>query len=117
MLPVHFAQGEVVRGMNHVYSTHFLLPVLVFILVTVLVLLELIVSASLFSLLDVRVAVMVCDMVGLFSLVWVTVTFVFGEPMEDMSVVIGFCWEATQASPAPRPARKFFIIFKTMIDK
>ena len=69
-------------------------------------------SSSLFSLVEVRDAVMVCDITGLFSLVWVTVTFVFGEPMEEISVVIGFCWEATQASPAPRPARENFVVPK-----
>ena len=86
-----------------------------FILVFILVLLELIISASLFSLLEVRVAVMVCEMTGLFSLVWVTVTFVLGEPIEEISVVIGFCWEATQARPAPRPARENSLSFLNQI--
>jgi hypothetical protein len=36
-------------------------------------------------------AVMLWVITGLFSLVMVTVTLVFGEPMEEISVVIGFC--------------------------
>ena len=76
---------------------------LVLVLVSVLVLIELIVSASLLVLDDVIMAVMVWVMVGLFSLVMDTVTLVFGEPIEEIFVVIGFCCEATQARPAPRP--------------
>ena len=98
--------------MNKHLLNYFLLPELVFSLVTILVLLELIVSSSLFSLVEVRDAVIICDITGLFSLVWVTVTLVFGEPMEEISVVIGFCWEATQASPAPRPAREYLVVPK-----
>ena len=85
---------------------------LVLVLVSVLVLIELIVSASLLVLDDVSMAVMVWVMVGLFSLVMDTVTLVFGEPMEEIFVVIGFCWEATQARPAPRPEKANYYSLK-----
>ena len=84
---------------------------LVLVLVTVLVLLELTVSASLLVLDEVSIAVMVWVMVGLFSLVMDTVTLVFGEPMEEIFVVIGFCWEAIQARPAPRPEAGLTYLF------
>ena len=69
------------------------------------------ISASLLVLDDVSMAVMDWVMTGLFSLVMVTVTLVFGEPMEEIFVVIGFCWEATQARPAPRPGGKNYYYF------
>ena len=82
---------------------HFLLPLLVLVLVTVLVELELMVSESLFVFVAVAVFVCVCVMVGVFVFVCVMVTFVLGDPMSEIVVVMGTCWEATQASPAPSP--------------
>ena len=55
------------------------------------VLIELMLSWSLLVLLEVNSAVRICSIVGLFSLVKETVTLVFGDPIEEISVVIGFC--------------------------
>jgi uncharacterized membrane protein YuzA (DUF378 family) len=92
---------------------YFFLPLLVLVLVilTLLVLLELIESTSLLVLVGVSVAVLDWVMVGLFSLVMDTVKLVFGEPMDVTFIVIGFCWEATQARSAPRPWKNTLFFF------
>ena len=94
---------KTIHKINHKHIDHFLLPLLVLVLVTVLVELELIVSESLFVFVAVAVFVCVCVMVGVFVFVCVMVTFVLGDPISEMVVVMGTCWEATQARPAPRP--------------
>ena len=60
-------------------------------------------SESLFVFVAVAVFVCVCVMVGVFVFVCVMVTFVLGDPRSEIVVVMGTCWEATQARPAPRP--------------
>ena len=86
-----------------------------FVLVPVLVELELTVSWSLFVFSAVLVTVMVCVMVGSLVLVIDTVTLVFGEPIPEMVVLIGFCCEATQANPAPRPGNNKIYIKKMIM--
>ena len=53
----------------------------------------------------VEVAVFVddCVMVGLFVFVCDIVTFVLGDPISEIAVVMGTCCEATQANPGPSP--------------
>ena len=47
-------------------------------------------------------------MLGLFSFVIDTVTFVFGDPILEMLVLKVVCWVAIQARPAPRPRYQTF---------
>ena len=60
-------------------------------------------SESLFVFVAVAVFLCVCVMVGVLVFVCVMVTFVLGDPMSEIVVAFGTCWEATQARPAPRP--------------
>ena len=47
-----------------------------------------------------------CVIIGLFSFVIETVTFVFGDPMLEMSVLIPYCWDTRYAKPTPNPLKK-----------
>ena len=78
-------------------SLSFQLLVLVFITVCWIV------SISLLTLLAVLSFLRICLMVGLLMFSIATVTFVLGEPMEEMLALEVVCWEAIQASPTASP--------------